>query len=701
MKLSKSAMVALAFLFTSVANAFESGTDYNSANMSYTANSTISQNIVFDNAMQSGGTLTFSVEAHAGGGRNLQHDTGQLKLEYYNGSTLLGSSTTSYATGNLLQMNAWSSGPGDNSEPWSTLSLTSTDCGTAGSCASVTHVKVIMIGTDTSWWAGNYGPQWRVPTVTFTPTGGSAGSNILYNPEFGLDPTGVFAQGWTSSSSWGACGTTSGSVMCTTTAAGVTANMSGGGYDANGGTTAATPGGYTGTLSVTSFSGSGGGSGSGSPTVTGTTTTNQTTTSNSRGSSTTATSTVDGTASETDVVTRGTSVTTVVETRNRGDQTAKTLTVNQVFTTTVTTPVTTTTTTVTPYTTTTTVTTPVTVTTVTTPVTVTTYSDGTSTTTNGTATTSTSTSDEVVTSVVVGTTTTVAAVTVDEVLSSATTTAYQTRIDQFDRLAEANIRENSMLVSDPLIRHRAHDGEIKLIGANVNERTVFDITASRSGTDTVDGYQSTANRYSLGIAHLVKTDLMIGGQFSQINLNMDGNNSTGSLYKNAVNLYALWTRNDWLVKGDVGHAKNKFNTTHALPDLNLSNSASAAGEDLWAQVRLYTPAKKGVRLFAGARKEQNRRDSATDSGSALSAVDYAAVNKITDTTEAGIRVDHYVNDKMSVYAEYSQNSRQLETGKAGLSFISKKNATIQIGTIQQRQNDLRNSGAMLELKILF
>jgi len=392
-------------------------------------------------------------------------------------------------------------------------------------------------------------------------------------------------------------------------------------------------------------------------------------TSINNGTTTTATTTTRGTTS---------SVTVVTDTRERQ---TKVLNINRNITVTDTTPVTTTVT----------QTTPVTTTTTTTPTTITTWSDGTTTTANGTAVVTTNVTNNVVTN----------STTVNDVVVTSTDTPYSTRIDQFAMLEEANVRENALLVSDPLIRHRAYDGEIKLIGANVNERTVFDITASRSGTNTVDGYQSTANRYSLGIAHLVKTDLMIGGQFSQINLNMDGNDSTGSLYKNAVNLYALWTRNDWLVKGDVGYAKNKFNTSHALPDLNLSNSASAAGEDVWAQVRLYTPAKKGVRLFAGARKEQNRRDYAIDSGSALSAVDYAAVNKITDTTEAGIRVDHYVSDKMSVYAEYSQNSRQLETGKAGLSYMSKKNATIQIGTIQQRQNDLRNSGAMLELKILF
>jgi hypothetical protein len=392
------------------------------------------------------------------------------------------------------------------------------------------------------------------------------------------------------------------------------------------------------------------------------------------------TSVSNGVTTSTTTITTGTtsSVSVVTDTRDRQ---TKVLNINRNITVTDTTPVTTTVT----------QTTPVTTTTTTTPVTVTTYSDGTTTTTNGTPVVTASVTNNVVTT----------STTVNDVQVTSTDTVYSTRIDQFDVLAESNVRENALLVSDPLVRHRVYDSEIKLVGANVNERTVFDMSASGSGTNTVDGYQSTANRYSLGIAHLVKTDLMIGARFSQINLNMSGNDSTGSLYKNAINLYALWTRNDWLVKGDVGYAKNKFNTTHALPDLNLSNSASAAGDDVWAQVRLYTPAKKGIRLFAGARKEQNRRDYAIDSGSALSAVDYAAVDRITDTTEAGLRFDHYVNDKMSLYAEYSQNNKQLETGKAGVSYLSGKNVSIQLGTIQQRRNELHNSGAVLELKLLF
>lgn len=392
------------------------------------------------------------------------------------------------------------------------------------------------------------------------------------------------------------------------------------------------------------------------------------------------TSTSNGTTTSTTTITRGTtsSVSVVTDTRERQ---TKVLNINRNITVTDTTPVTTTVVD----------TTPITTTTTTTPVTITTYSDGTTTTTNGTPIITTSVSNNVVTTSTV----------VNDVQVNITETVYSTRIDQFDLLEESNTRENSLLVSDPLARNRVYDGEIKLFGANVNERTAFNITASGSTTNTVDGYITRADRYSLGIAHLVRTDLLIGGQFSQVNLNINGNDSTGSLHKDAINLYALWTRNDWLVKGDAGYARNAYATSHALTDLNLFNSATASGEDAWAQVRLYTPAKHGFRLFAGARQELNQRDYAQDTGSALSAVDYALVNSNINATEAGLRFDHYFNDKLSVYAEYSQNNHQLETTKAGISYLSGAKASIQFGAIQQRQNELRNDGILVEVKILF
>ena len=241
-------VIAITLIGVGKARAFDSTSDYNSANMSYPANSTISQYVVLNSTMQAGGTFVFNVDAHAGGGRPLQHDTGNLRLEFYSASNALITSVQTNYSANLLQMDAWSAAPGDNSAPWVNLSLSVTNCG--GSCANVMYMKVVMVGTDTSWWAGNYGPQWRIPSLSY-----NGGANILYNPEFG-SYNGTMAQGWASSSGWGACGTTSGSVMCTTTATGVTVNMHGGGYDSTGGTTSSPSGGYSSTLTASNPTGS-------------------------------------------------------------------------------------------------------------------------------------------------------------------------------------------------------------------------------------------------------------------------------------------------------------------------------------------------------------------------------------------------------------------------------------------------------------
>ena len=392
------------------------------------------------------------------------------------------------------------------------------------------------------------------------------------------------------------------------------------------------------------------------------------------------TATSPGTTTSATTVTRGATVTSSVTTDTR-DRQPKVLNINRNITVTDTTPVTTTVV----------QTTPVTTTTTTTPVTVTTWSDGTTTTANGTPVVTVTVTDSVVTT----------ATTADDVQITSTDRVYATRIDQFDRLSEANTRENLLLTSDPLSRHRVYDSEIKIMGANVNDRTAFTVQTSGHRSNVQDGYGVSSDRYVLGLAHRVRTDLLVGAQISQSRINLSGNASTGLLDKNAVNVYSLWSKDDWLVKTDLGLARNIYNTSHTLAELDLANSARASGSDAWLAVRTYTPAKNGLRLFAGARKEQNRRDYAVDSGSALSAVDYNKINAVSDTTEVGVRLDHYATTKLNIYAEYAQNNRQISTSKLGLSYLSGPHTSIQIGATQQRQNGQQFNGALAEVRISF
>ena len=244
----KKLIALLIFVASNAFAAFESTSDYNTINFAYN-NTTVQQRINFNSAMQSGGTFTFEVQARNGGGRNFstyptQDDTGNIKIVFYNSSNaIVGTAQTTY-TKNLQGPTQWSTAPGDTDKPFQTLTLSSTNC--QGSCADVAYAVVQMIGVDGAYWAGNYGPQWKVPTFTF-----NGGANMLYNPEFG-NYSGTIAQGWTPSGSSFAsnCGTTSGSSICVTANAAVTVNMHGGGYSSTANTASAPAGGYTSTLSV-------------------------------------------------------------------------------------------------------------------------------------------------------------------------------------------------------------------------------------------------------------------------------------------------------------------------------------------------------------------------------------------------------------------------------------------------------------------
>lgn len=250
-------MVAFILLgISKVSHAWDSSSAYNTIAMSYTANTTITQIINLNSTQQAATTINFVVDVKNGGGRpthdlagnpltySTQTDSATITIYRYNSAgTLLGSTVSStYILKNLGSDpgNGFSTAPGDNKHPFTQASVTYT-----GSLTDTAYIKIEMKGTDGAWWAGNYGAQWRTPTVTV----GSNTTNIVYNSEFGLAPNGVKAQGWTPNyGSWANCGVTSGNSTCVTQESGVTANMWGGGYDANGGTTSGQSGGYSGTL---------------------------------------------------------------------------------------------------------------------------------------------------------------------------------------------------------------------------------------------------------------------------------------------------------------------------------------------------------------------------------------------------------------------------------------------------------------------
>lgn len=250
-------------------------TNYNIIATAYVT-TTISQNVVFNNDMRTGGTFTFSALAHNGGGRAGEADTANVRIQFYAaGGSLISTVNSSYSR-NLPIPTAMNPPQADPSVPWTVLTVSSTNCG--GSCSNVAYATVSMYGIDGSYWAGDYGPWYRAPT--FQKDGGG---NLLYNPEFG-PAYGYNAQGWTTNPGMGACqGAWGGSNPCIVNSSGVpgsstvglVANENGGGPSTSGGTTSGTAGGYNNTMSVTN-AGPGTGLTPVAPTVTGTSTTQTT-----------------------------------------------------------------------------------------------------------------------------------------------------------------------------------------------------------------------------------------------------------------------------------------------------------------------------------------------------------------------------------------------------------------------------------------
>ena len=401
--------------------------------------------------------------------------------------------------------------------------------------------------------------------------------------------------------------------------------------------------------------------GGGSPTVTGTTTTNTVTTTTTNGTPTVAYG-----------IAYGATVTVVDLANSRAGQTAQKLTVTQTTTNTATTPFVLTTTT-------------------TTPVTTTTYSDGTTTTTTGTATVTTTTTDTVTAVDTQG----------EELLQTQTQKDYSTRIDQYANLLNSNNRMNESLESDPWTRVQVAAGRISqrsFAGRDWN----FYVTGSGSKTSTKDTYSSTGSTFGVGIEKLVSKSLLIGAQYNRGQINMSGDAAGGTLNKDAVGAYVLKTFDtDVVVKGDVGYAQNNYSTAHSIPELALSNTSSAAGSDIWTQVKVYAPAVKGFRAFAGGRTENNQISAVTESGSAVTAMTYGAVNQTRNSGLGGVRYDYNFNKQFAVGSEVQYSTSNVSTGSVNLTYHDSKNSSVLLKVARQQYQGQNTNMALLQARVNF
>jgi hypothetical protein len=373
-------------------------------------------------------------------------------------------------------------------------------------------------------------------------------------------------------------------------------------------------------------------------------------------------------------------VTTITDTRT-GE--SKVLSINRNTTNVSTTPVTTTVTS----------TTPVTTTTTTTPTTVNTYSDNTTQTVNGTPTTTVTTANQVA----------VATNTVDDVQTASQDQAYSTRIDQYDYMTKANTRINMTLDSNVLDRHSGNDGVLTartgLVGDEEKGWTYIIAEGQRSNAS--DTYRMNTTRFGVGHEKKIESNWIAGAQYNNVVGNLAGDQSGGRLEKNHIGLYSLYNMDGWLLKSDLGVARNTYSNYHSINELGMSNTGKANGTDVWLANRLYAPDMEGFRPYAGVRIQNSKISGLTEAGTPLTAMTYAGQNQTNTIGEAGVRYDTKVNDTVNLTAEVGQTTNNITTVKAGASFTPDKNVLGGVNVVQQRQGSVVNNIVQATVKWLF
>jgi len=347
----------------------------------------------------------------------------------------------------------------------------------------------------------------------------------------------------------------------------------------------------------------------------------------------------------------------------------------------------------TPVTTTVTSTTPVTTTTTTTPTTVNTYSDNTTQTVNGTPTTTVTTANQVA----------VATNTVDDVQTASQDQAYSTRIDQYDYMSKANTRINMTLDSNVLDRHDSKDSVLSTRTglAGTEEKGWTYIIAEGQRSNASDTYRMNTTRFGVGHEKKIESNWIVGAQYNNVIANLAGDQSGGRLEKNHVGLYSLYNHEGWLLKSDLGVARNTYSNYHNINELGMSNTGKTNGTDVWLANRLYAPDMEGFRPYAGVRVQNSTIGGLTESGTPLTAMTYAGQNQTKTIGEAGVRYDAKVADAVNLTAEVGQTSNNITTVKAGASFAPEKNVLGNLNVVQQRQGGVVNNIVQATVKWLF
>ena len=159
-----------------------------------------------------------------------------------------------------------------------------------------------------------------------------------------------------------------------------------------------------------------------------------------------------------------------------------------------------------------------------------------------------------------------------------------------------------------------------------------------------NGYSAKSFIYGGGIEIDIKPTWTIGAQYNNVNVNLDGVDSTSKLNKSHIGVFNMLRGNTLSLLTNAAIAQNRYNVSRTVQGV-FNNESTATGQEWWVNNRLFWHAHKNITPFIGYTVGNYRRDAFTESGSIQSARSVESVDETSHTGEIGLALSHRFGGK--------------------------------------------------------
>ena len=142
----------------------------------------------------------------------------------------------------------------------------------------------------------------------------------------------------------------------------------------------------------------------------------------------------------------------------------------------------------------------------------------------------------------------------------------------------------------------------------------------------------------------LKPTWTIGGQYNNVNIDLDGVNSTSKLLKKHYGIFNMFRGNTFSLLTNAGYSQNKYNVKRSVQDI-FRNESSTQGKEWFVNNRLFWHLNKNVTPFVGYTVGNYQRDGFVERGSIQSRRTVDSINETSHSGEIGLNISHRFGGK--------------------------------------------------------